>query len=179
MPYPAALLGPAWFDFLRARNVRQVVTLDAGDPAFWAEEGYYKYWAGQTGYAVALRRVPVAPADAYARSERSGLHAGAELIGILQRLRPEDGAVLVHGDTGKDGVGVAVAAYEAWRNRGAVAAEPLWTAITARYLLSNRLLGETGGFAGARARCPSGQEGYVCPDWLSSLRKDVEFVAKL
>jgi hypothetical protein len=178
-PHAAALVGGEWFEFLRARNIRQVVTLDPADPAAWAEEGYYKYWRERTKYPITLRRIPVVAADAYARNERSGLHAGAELIGLMKGWRPEDGAVLVHGDTGKDGVGIAVATYEAWRNRGSVEPGTLWSAITARYLLSNQLLAETGPFAGTPARCPSGAEGYVCPEWLGALRKDVEFVARL
>jgi hypothetical protein len=179
IPYPAALLGPDWFEFLRVRGVRRAVTLDTSEQAFWAEQGYYRYWEGQTGYAIAALRMPVPPEDAYGRNDRSALRAGAELARMMAALRPEDGAVMVHGDTGKDATGVAVAVYEAWRNHGWMEGGTLWAAITTRYLMSNRLLREAGPFAGPPARCASGQEGFVCAEWIGSLRKDVEFIAKL
>jgi hypothetical protein len=49
----------------------------------------------------------------------------------------------------------------------------------ARYLASNRLLREADSFAGPPVSCASGQPGYVCPEWLSGLRSEVEFIAKL
>ena len=178
-PAPAAYVGPTFFELLRARNVRQVVTLDEADHAFYAEEGYYRYWTERTGYAIALTHIPVAADDAYGRDDLSGLHAGAMLVSMMRGRAAGQGAVLVHGDAGKDGLGIAVAVYETWRNHAWTDRETLWQQVTARYVLSNRLLRDTGSLLGESVKCPSGQEGYVCPEWLSPLRGDVEFIAKL
>jgi len=58
-------------------------------------------------------------------------------------------------------------------------ADALWNAVLARYELSDRLLREAAPVAARPTRCASGQEGYVCPEWLDALRRDVEFIAKL
>jgi hypothetical protein len=179
VPYAAALLGPDLFDRLRARNVRQVVALDDAESAFYAEQGYFKYWADQTGYVVTVTWLPVPADEAYGRSDRSALHAGAVLVSMMRERTPAQGAVLIHGESGKDATGVATAVYEAWRNQGWMERDTLWRAVTERYLASNRLLRETGPFAGQAVHCASGQEGYVCPEWLAALRKDVEYIAKL
>jgi len=179
LPYPAALVGREWFDFLRAHRVRTVVTLDPRDESLWAEDGYYDYWAKQTGYEITVVRVSVPGEDAYGRNERSGLRAGAELVRIVRRLRPEEGAVLVHGESGKDATGVAVAVYEMWRDRGWMDPDALWKAVLARYQASDGLLRDAGPVAGTPARCASGQTGYVCPEWLGPLRHDMEFIARL
>jgi hypothetical protein len=179
VPYPAAFLGPHLFEALRARNVRQVISLDEAESAFYAEQGYFKYWADQTGYAITVTWLPVAADEMYGRSDRSGLHAGAVLVSTLREGGVPAGAVLVHGESGKDATGVAAAVYETWRNQGWVERDTLWRDVTERYLASNRLLREVGPFAGRPSRCASGQEGFVCPEWLEALREDVEYIAKL
>lgn len=175
---PAAFTNGAVFELMRSLNVREIVSLQPAQADFYAEEGYFRYWAQRTGYFIRVLWSPVDPAEAYGRSDRSGLRAAVDLIAHMQSRPAGAGAVLVHGDVGKDAPGVAVAGYEMWRNRGWVERETLWRQVMSRYLAADRASGDVGGLAGAPSRCQQGS-GLVCPEWLLELREDLEFIARL
>jgi len=175
---PAAFADQNAFDFLRARNVRTVIALFEKDSEFYEEEGYFRFYSGETHYPISVVWIPVPPASAYASDESSGLHAGAELIILMKRRRPEEGAVFVHGESGKDATGVAVAAYEIWRNQGWAEAETLWNQVLARYLVSNRTLLDAPELGIEKAPCDSRPPSFVCPEWLNGLRPDLERIAR-
>jgi hypothetical protein len=160
---PEAFRDAQAFSFLRDMKIGSVVSLDNLDN-FYAEEGYLRYWARQTGHPIDATSLPVAPDHAYARDDRSGLHAAAELLEIMKSRRPDAGAVLLHGEAGKDAVGVAAAAYEVWRTLGRDEARGAWSRSVRRYLVSNVLV-------------PN--ESPVRPEWLERLRGDLEFLAQL
>lgn len=163
---PVAFQDGQTFDFLRSRNIRRVVSL-APTSDFYPEEGYLRYWTERTGYAITASSVPVAGDEAYARSDRSGLHAAAELLAIMQRRRPGDGAVLVHGEAGTDATGVVAAAYELSRRSTTADGTATWHRVLQRYLVSNALL--------PRER----RSGAVTGAALEALRTDLLFLATL
>lgn len=177
---PAALHNEEAFELVRSLGIRQVLLLTDSADDFYAEEGYFRYWRERTGYDVKVTCVPVAAEEAYGTTDRSGLHAAAVLVAHMRHHRPEDGAVLVQGEAGKDAVGVAVAGYELWRNRGRLDPDTLWRQVTARYLQSNRGLRDVpGDTEGVRpGRCAQG-EAFVCAEWLAARRWELESVAGL
>jgi hypothetical protein len=176
---PAAFVDQNAFDFLRTRNVRTVVALFEKESEFYEEEGYFRFYSAQTGYRISVVWIPVPVASAYAKDESSGLHAGAELIVLMKRRRPDEGAVFVHGESGKDATGVAVAAYEMWRNQGWAEAETLWNQVLARYLVSNRILLDAPELGIEKSPCDSRSPSFVCPEWLAGLRPDLERIAQI
>jgi hypothetical protein len=176
---PAAFVDQQAFEFLRAKNVRTVVALFEKESEFYEEEGYFRFYSEQTGSRISVVWVPVPLASAYAREESSGLRAGAELIVLMKRRRPEDGAVFVHGESGRDATGVAVAAYELWKNWGWAERETLWNQVLSRYLVSNRILLDVPELGIEKAACDSRPPSFVCPEWLAALRRDLERIAQL
>jgi len=178
---PVAFQDDQTFSFLRAMNIRHVVSL-APTSDFYPEEGYLRYWTERTGYAVTATSLPVAGDQAYARNDRSSLHAAAELLDIMQRHRPQDGAVLVHGEAGKDATGVVAAAYELLRTSRRADGNATWHRVLQRYLVSNALLSQeigSGAVPAIPAACGGKVPTYVCAEWLEALRNDLMFVASL
>jgi len=96
---------------------------------------------------------------------------------------PERGAVYLHDDAGKDAAGIAVAAYELWRNQGRQDPQELWERVLARYMVSNVVIArdrEAAGLAGGTVSCPGEAEpGFVCSRWLEAIRPDLERIAQL
>ncbi len=178
---PVAFQDEQTFFFLRAMNIRHVVSLvPASD--FYAEEGYFRYWTERTGYAVTATSLPVAADQAYGRTDRSSLHAAGELLDIMKRHRAQDGAVLVHGEAGKDATGVVAAAYELWRSAGRADENATWLRVVQRYQASNALLSQelrSGAIAAGPAACEENGPNYVCAKSLDVLRNDLMFLAKL
>ena len=138
---PIAFQDDQTFAFLRAMNIRHVVSL-APLSDFHPEEGYLRYWTERTGYAVTATSLPVAADQAYGTTDRSGLHAAAELLDIMRRRHPQDGAVLVHGEAGTDATGVVAAAYELARSAGRADGNATWQRVRQRCVVSNPVCGE-------------------------------------
>lgn len=163
---PVAFKDGQLFEFLRARGVRHVVSL-LTPPEYYAEEGYFQFWSKRSGYVVTTSTVAVDPADVYGTNDRSGVHAAAELLAIMKGRKPEDGAVLIHGEAGKDAIGVMAAAYELARtiDRGDDAGA--WSGVVRRYVASNAL-------------APAQQQsGDVHGASLEKIRPSLMFVARL
>jgi hypothetical protein len=178
-PAPAAFIGDAVFQFLRARNVRTVVVLFEEQHDFFEEEGYFRFWSERSGYPVSVLWVPVGAGSAYGRDETSGLHAAAEVIALIKRRGRDGGACFVQGESGKDATGVVAAAYEMWRNWGWTERDTLWNEVLRRYLVSNRILLDVPELGIAKAPCESRSPSFVCPEWLTRLRPDLERIAQL
>ena len=178
---PVAFQDEQAFNFLRAMNIRHVVSL-VSTSDFYAEEGYFRYWTERTGYGVTVTSLPVASDQVYARTDRSSLHAAGELLDIMKRHRPQDGAVLVHGEAGKDATGVVAAAYELSRNYGRADENATWQRVVQRYQASNALLSQelrSGAIATAPTACEENGPNYVCAKSLDVLRNDLIFLSKL
>jgi protein tyrosine/serine phosphatase len=133
---PAAFRDGQLFNYLKSLNVHHVISLLA-PPEYYAEEGYFKYWTDRGGYSITTSSVAVARDDVYGTNDRSGVHAAAELLAAMIRRKPEDGAVLIHGEAGKDAIGVMAAAYELARTVDRVDDEAAWNGVVRRYLASN------------------------------------------
>ena len=113
---PIAFQDEQTFVFLRAKNIRHIVAL-VPQSDFYPEEGYLRYWAERTGYRHHGDVTCQLPTSRPTRETiRNRIHAAAVLLAIMQSRGPADGAVLVHGETGKDATGVAAAAYELSRS---------------------------------------------------------------
>lgn len=191
----AALQDGQLFDFMRARNIHRIITLQEVD-TYYAEKGYFEFWERKAGYPMQVQRLSVRTGHAYDRDEadllkypaledrRFGLRAAAEFIHIMKFHNPKEGAVYLHCDAGKDRTGVVVAAYELWRNRGTADRDTLWRQVMERYLVSNVLIArdaEAGKYAGlSPSACPGEDKpNYVCRGWLEPLRRDLERIAQL
>jgi hypothetical protein len=174
------------FDFLRKRNIHTVVTMQELD-YFYAEEGYFDWWQKRTGYKVDVVSLAVKDGHAYNQDSSGALHVTSKFLDMMKDRKKEDGAVLIHCDAGKDRTGVAVAAYELWRNWGKMDKETLWQQVRERYLQSNRAIGsdkETSAWAAPQKECRNcgdGKpgEGFVCGEWLDKLRSDLELLVQL
>lgn len=189
------------FRFLREKKIRLVISLEE-DEYVRSEQGYFDYWGRETGYHIQLISFPVpdklttdrSTVYAYATNHRrSGLRAGAELIEIMKEWDPKRGAVYIHDSAGKDRTGVAVAAYELWRNQGMLDKEELWKQVMDRYMVSNTLIDrfpEGQFYAGEKVDCRASckdtgcgiypcEPSYVCSCWLERLRPELEFVAQV
>lgn len=178
-PIPAALLDDSTFLQLRARNIRLVFVAGEDVRDFYAEEGYYRYWAEKTGYGIEARWLPLRPGAAYGRQDGSGLHAAALFLMAMKSHPPTRGAVLVHGEAGKDAIGVIAAAYELWRNSASPDRDGVFRAVLARYVLSDQALRPLETDLGLQpARCASGTT-YVCPEWLEGIRTELERIVRL
>jgi len=179
---PAAFADGQLFEFLRARKIRTIVNMQEID-YFYAEQGYFDWWAKRTGYKINVIPLTVKNGRAYKSDSSGGVHAAAKFLNMMKKLPQDEGAVLVHCDAGKDRTGVAVAAYELWRNAGKTNSEVLWQQVRQRYLASNPMIDqdkEAGVWAGGKQECGAGEpKGYVCGAWLDKVRKDLEVVAQL
>jgi hypothetical protein len=138
---PAAFRDGQLFEFLRSHNIHRVVSL-LPPPEYYAEEGYFQFWTKRSGYAITTQSLPVSPDDVYGVDDKSGVHAAGEVLALLKNRKPSDGAVLVHGEAGKDAVGVIAAAYELARTIGQKDDAAAWGDIERRYLASNALAAE-------------------------------------
>jgi hypothetical protein len=184
--YPAAYFDSEAFDFLRARNIRTVISLNP-EREFYAEQGYFRANSKRTGYKILLINWPVNPQRTYARDkrEKSGaLRAAINFIDYLKQRDPRGGAVLVHGEAGKDAVGVVAAAYELWRNVGHGNPDELWRQIRERYAVSDVLIkrdkdARKAALSGKQRRCKDGKTSFACPENLDALRRDLELIAQV
>lgn len=182
------------FDFFRSKNIRHVVVMRE-NPEHWEEErGYFEYWSKRAGYPMKMTWIPVRVEHAYdvdtsgvqkypPDERQTGLTAARQVLEIMRRRKPTDGAVYIHCSTGKDRTSVPSAAYELWRNRNSlnrneVSRDALWQQILHRYRLSNTLIErdpEAIEWSGKRASCgPNEQPGFVCSSWLNKLRPQIE-----
>ena len=121
------------FDFLRKRNVRHVVALMDDADAYYAEDGYLRYWSEQTGFRIGTTWVPIDLATPFSRDDRGGLRAAGILISLMRENVAGGGAVYVHDPEGGAHVGVAAAGYELWRNRGWADFDATWPLVERRF----------------------------------------------
>ena len=163
---PLAFKDGQLFTFLRALNIHHVVSL-LPPPDYYAEEGYFQFWTKRSGYVITTTSVAVAPDDVYGKDDRSGVHAAGELLSLMNHRRPEDGAVLIHGESGKDAIGVMAAAYELARTSGSEDESAAWTSVTRRYLASNTLV------------APQPGSSEVTAASLERIRPELVFLSKI
>ena len=180
--HPAAAFHSEAFDFLRARNIRTVISLDSEKEAATLS-GYFDYWAPKKGYRIRLINYPVPPERAYARDkseQQGGLRRAIQIMNFM-KSRSEKGAVLVMGEAGKDAVGVVAAAYELWRNVGHAPADELWTQVLDRYLVSDVLIkrDKKAMKFSSKAKCKGPKYTYVCPESIEAMRLDLERIAQM
>lgn len=197
---PAAYVDGQAFNFLRQRGIRHIYALREKDDDFYAEQGYFEhwneYWIGHNKpqYTILVTALPVRSGHAYDLNARHlkdfppgqppfGLRASAEFLEIMKAHRPQDGAIYIHDNAGKDTVGIVAAAYELWRNQGAVDRDTLWQQIMDRYLVSNTLIARdpvAAKLAGHKLTCQGESEpNYVCKRWLEKMRPGLETLAQL
>jgi hypothetical protein len=163
---PVAFRDGQLFNFLRSLNVHHVISLLA-PPEYYAEEGYFKYWTDRSGYAITTSSVAVGKEDVYAANDRSGVHAAGELLEMMSRRKPGDGAVLIHGEAGKDAIGVMAAAYELARTLDRVDEASAWNGVVRRYLASNTYA------------APQPDSAAVTVASLERIRPELMFIARL
>jgi Tyrosine phosphatase family len=173
---------PVVFQFLRARNIRTVVSFQEPE-MYQREQGYFNYWGKKTGHRIRVVNMWVKLKHAYDAGPRSSLHAAGEFITFMKSHKPQDGAVYMHCDAGKDRTGVVAAAYEMWRNQGRLERNLLWKQVLKRYLVSNALIArdpQAVALAGGRVRCEGETvSNFVCRRWLEKLRPELEKLAEI
>lgn len=182
----AAFADEQLFEFLRQRNIRKVVTMQE-DNYFYAEQGYFQGWEKRTNYKIEVVAMPVKAGHAYDQDSSGALRAASQFLDLMKTRKATDGAVLIHCDAGKDRTGVAVAAYELWRNQGKIEKDALWTQVRDRYLVSNREIAsdkEASAWAAPQKPCRDCGDGksgpgFVCGEWLDKLRANLELLAQL
>jgi protein-tyrosine phosphatase len=182
----AAFADDQVFDFLRKRNIHTIVMMQEQE-YFWAEQGYFEWWQKRTGYKVNVVPLSVKAGHAYDQDSGGALRASSKFLDMMKARKPQDGAVLIHCDAGKDRTGVAVALYELWRNQGKMNKDELWAQVRNRYLASNPAIGsdkETSAWAAPQIECRdcgNGKSGpgFVCGEWLDKLRPNLELLAQL
>jgi hypothetical protein len=135
---PAAFKDGQLFTFLQTLKIHHVISL-LPPPDYYAEEGYFQFWTKRSGYEITTMSVVVAPDDVYGKDDRSGAHAAGELLSLMHDRDATGDAVLIHGEAGKDAIGIMAAAYELARTSGRVDASAAWTSVVRRYLASNAL----------------------------------------
>jgi hypothetical protein len=163
---PAAFKDGQLFNFLKSLNVHHVISLLA-PPEYYAEEGYFKYWTEHGGYTITTQSVAVGRDDVYGTNDRSAVHAAAELLAAIRHRKPEDGAVLIHGEAGKDAVGVMAAAYELARTVDRVDDGTAWNGVVRRYIASNTYA------------VPQPESAAVTAASLERIRPQLMFLARL
>ena len=172
------------FNHLRALNVRHVFALQESAEDYYSEQGYFDFWAQQTGYRITTTWLPVIDSSTFGRDDRSSLHAAAEVIAQMKHRSSQDGAVWIHDDArGNDATGVVVAGYETWRNWGLTDAAQLWPQVQQRYLASNLSLSDPAiaPAAGGGHVCADPQSpvpSLVCGEWLEGLREAIFSMAQ-
>lgn len=197
---PAAYQDGQAFDFFRKHGIRHIYALREKDDEFYAEQGYFEHWneywinQNKPQYTILVTALPVRSGHAYDLDARKlkdfppdqppfGLRAAAKFIGIMKAHRPQDGAIYIHDNAGKDTTGIVAAAYELWRNQGVLDRDTLWQQVMARYLVSNTLIGRdpvAAKFAGRKLICQGEAEpNYVCKRWLEKMRPGLEMIAQL
>jgi hypothetical protein len=183
----AAFADGQLFEFLKKRNIHTIVTMQEMDEYFYPEQGYFQWWQKRDGYKIEVVSMAIKSGHAYDRDAKGALHKVTEFLDFMKARKPSDGAVLIHCDAGKDRTGVAVAAYELWRNAGKMDKDELWKQVRNRYLFSNSSIGsdkETSAWAAPQKECrdcgggKSGP-GFVCGEWLDNMRADLELLAQL
>jgi hypothetical protein len=163
---PAAFKDGQLFNFLKSLNVHHVISLLA-PPEYYAEEGYFKYWTEHGGYKITTSSVVVSRDDVYGTNDRRGVPAAAELLAAMRHRKPEDGAVLIHGEAGKDAVGVMAAAYELARTVDRVDDGTAWNGVVRRYIASNTYA------------VPQPESAAVTAASLERIRPQLMFLARL
>lgn len=168
------------FDRLRALGVTHVIAMLGDADAYYAEDGYLRYWSEQTGHTITTTWIEVDPADPFALNDRGGLRAAGMVIAVM-REREGDGAVYMHDTDGIGHVGIAAAGYELWRNRGWHDAAATWRQVERRYLAANETMAEAAaaGRGASRAACAEGTRAYVCVEPLRRIRRELLFVIEL
>ena len=169
------------FEFLRSLNVRHVLALVDKPEAYYAEEGYLKFWSEKTGFRIETTWVQIDPTEAFGRDDRSGLRAAAVLIGLMRDRDPAGGAVYVHDLDGVSHAGVAAAGYELWRNRGWNDFDATFALVERRFLAGNRTMQDlrSAGRAPDPVTCPSGLRAHVCRESLRGIRDELRFLISL
>lgn len=169
------------FDFLRSLNVRHVVAMLDDADAYYAEDGFLRYWSEQTGFPMSTTWVEIEPTQVFETNDRGGLRAAGMLIALMRGGISGGGAVYVHDIDGIGHAGVAAAGYELWRNRGWNPFDITWTLVERRFLAANQTAAEAAraGRAPVRERCADGTRAYVCADRLRRLRDELAFVIEL
>ncbi len=182
-PAPAAFADGRVFNFMRAKRIRRVVSLEPSE-RFYAEKGYFDFWSRRSGYDIEVVSWPVEGRLAYNRSAQGGLRAATWFIEMMRDRKRSDGAVYLHDYSGKDSVGVIAAAYEMWRNRGRANDPDLWRQVMERYLVSNTLIArdrEAARLAPRNNGCAvrGAAPLWVCPPLLETTRRDLQIIAQL
>ncbi|MEX2270310.1 MAG: hypothetical protein WD690_02480 [Vicinamibacterales bacterium] len=169
------------FTFLRSLNVRHVVALLDSADAYYAEDGYLRFWSGQTGFEISTTWVQIDPTEAFGRDDRSGLRAAGILIALMREKAGRGGAVYVHDIDGVRHVGVAAAGYELWRNRGWHDFDMSWPLVERRFVAANRTMqdGAPGLATPKPMRCADGTRAFACAESLRSIRDELRFVIEL
>ena len=183
--YAAAYFHGEAFDFLRAHNIHTVFSTESEADSY-ALKGYLQSQAQRTGHRIRLINYPVTPGRTYARGvghRESALRRAVQFIQSTKELDKDktEGAVLLMGDAGKDGVGVIAAAYELWRNTGTLPGDELWAQVKKRYVVSDVLINrdkEARKFS-SQANCKHKEHVFVCPQNIENLRTDLERIAQV
>jgi len=163
---PLAFKDGQLFTFLRSLHIHHVVSL-LPTPDYYAEEGYFQFWTQRSGYSITTTPLVVAQDDVYGKDDRSGLHAAAELLALMKDRKTTDDAVLIHGEAGKDAIGVMAAAYELARTNGRADEATAWAGVVRRYLASNALAS------------PQPESPAVTADSLERIRPELMFLARI
>lgn len=168
------------FDYLRGLNVTHVIAMLGDADAYYAEDGYLRYWSEQTGHTITTTWLEIDPADPYALNDRGGLRAAGMVVALMQE-RDGGGAVYMHDTDGIAHVGIAAAGYELWRNRGWQDADTSWQQVERRYLAGNETMAQaaSAGRGAPLADCGDGTRAYVCVEPLRRIRRELLFVIEL
>ena len=168
------------FDHLRALGVTHVIAMLDDADAYYAEDGYLRYWSEQTGHTITTTWIEIDAADPFAQNDRGGLRAAGMVVAVV-REREGDGAVYMHDTEGIAHVGIAAAGYELWRNRGWQEAAVTWQQVEQRYLAANETMAEAAaaGRDASRTACGDGTLAYVCVEPLRRIRRELLFVIEL
>ena len=180
---PAAFADGQVFNFMRAKRIRRIVSLEP-PTQFYAEKSYFDLWSRRSGYAIEVVSRPVEGRLSYDRSAQGGLRAATWFIEMMRDRKQGDGAVYLHDYSGKDSVGVIAAAYEMWRNRGRASDADLWRQVMERYLVSNTVIArdrEAARLAPRNDGCAvrGGPPLWVCPPLLETTHHDLQIIAQL
>lgn len=180
--HPASSFSDEAFNFLRAHNIRTVVSLE-NEKETYAMKGYFDSLAPQKGFRIRVVSYPVTEKLTYSRDTRErhgGLRRAIQFIDFI-KTQQEPGAVLLLGDSGKDAVGVVAAAYELWRNVGNTPRDALWNQVKERYLVSDVLIKRDlkAMKVSSKTACKDPKYSFVCPETIEAMRPDLERIAQM